>query len=181
MLETDDILFVGILLFAAAIALRLGRRLPALGVLALLVAVGCLTRLVLGMVGVSGGSLDAAVPLSFLILVAVMAVLSFLGVLRIDARHDQTSVRNSWRREAAWATAGSRSAQQPTGWPSMRVSRRPMARPRCRRAILSNGLWPPLLGRDEQDPTAEHGPWRPARSMRRRLISVVPDSVPRKL
>jgi len=36
----DDILFVEILLFAAAIALRLGRRLPALGVLALLVAVG---------------------------------------------------------------------------------------------------------------------------------------------
>ena len=91
----DDILFVGILVFAAAIALRLGRRLPALGLLALLVAVGCLSRLVLEMVGASGGPLDAAVPLSFLFLVAVMAVLSILGVLRIDAGRDQASVGDS--------------------------------------------------------------------------------------
>jgi hypothetical protein len=91
----DDILFVGILLFAAAIALRLGRRLPALGVLALLVAVGCLTRLVLEMVGTSAGPLAAAVPLSFLILVAVMAVSSFLGVIHMVAGRDQTSVRRS--------------------------------------------------------------------------------------
>ena len=78
----DHILFVGILLFAVVITLRLGRRLPALGVLALLVGIGCLIRLVLEMAGASGGLLDAVVPLSFLILIAVMAALSFLGVLR---------------------------------------------------------------------------------------------------
>ncbi|HET6757875.1 MAG TPA: hypothetical protein VFH20_01220, partial [Propionibacteriaceae bacterium] len=38
----DDILFAGIVLFAGAVAVRLGRRLPVLGVLALLVAVSCL-------------------------------------------------------------------------------------------------------------------------------------------
>ena len=78
----DDLLFVGILVFAAAVALRLGRRLPALGVLALLLALGCVGRLVLEAVGVGGGPLNAVVPLSFLALMTVMAALSFLGVLR---------------------------------------------------------------------------------------------------
>lgn len=77
-----SLLCVGILPFAAAVALRLGRRLPALGVLAVLVALGCLTRLVLEMVGTGREPLDAVVPLSFLALMAVMAALSFLGVLR---------------------------------------------------------------------------------------------------
>jgi len=80
--RADDFLFVGILLFAAAVTVRLGRSLPALGVLALLVAVGCLTRLGLEAAGVGRGPIDAIVPLSFLILTAVMAVLSLLGVLR---------------------------------------------------------------------------------------------------
>jgi hypothetical protein len=82
----DDILFVGVLLFAAAIALRLGRRLMALGVLAMIVAIGCLIRLVFEAAGVSRGPLDALVPLSFLVLMAVLAALSFLGVLRTSAR-----------------------------------------------------------------------------------------------
>lgn len=80
-------LFVGILLFAAAIALRLGRSLPALGVLALLVAVGSFFRLGLEAAEVGRGPLDAIVALSFLILMAVMAALTLLGVLRTGARH----------------------------------------------------------------------------------------------
>ena len=78
----DDILFVGIVLFAGTVAIRLGRRLPALGVLAGLVAVSCLARLVLEAAGRRRGPLEAVGPLLFVILIAVMAVLSFLGILR---------------------------------------------------------------------------------------------------
>jgi hypothetical protein len=81
----DDILFLGIAVFAAAVAVRLGRRLPALGLLALLVAVSCLTRLVLEMAGMGRGALDAVGPLSFLVLIAVMAGLSFRGTLGADS------------------------------------------------------------------------------------------------
>lgn len=78
----DDILFAGIVLFAGAVAVRLGRGLPALGVLALLVAVSCSARLVLEIAGWNRSPLDAIGPLSFVVLIAVMSVLSFLGVLR---------------------------------------------------------------------------------------------------
>jgi uncharacterized membrane protein len=81
----DDILFLGIVMFAAAVALRLGRRLPALGLLALFVVICCLTRLVLEIAGKSRGALDAVGPLSFLVLIAVMAVLSFRGILGADS------------------------------------------------------------------------------------------------
>jgi hypothetical protein len=81
----DDILFLGIAVFAAAVAVRLGKHLPALGLLALLVAVSCLTRLVLEMAGRSRGALDALGPLSFLVLIAVMAGLSFRGTLGADS------------------------------------------------------------------------------------------------
>jgi uncharacterized membrane protein len=77
----DDILFVGILLFASAVVVRLGRKLPALGLLALFVAVSCLIRLALDIAGMSRGPLDAIGPLSFVLLIAVMAILSFLGIL----------------------------------------------------------------------------------------------------
>ena len=77
----DDILFGGIVLFAGAVAVRLGRRLPALGLLALFVAVSCLIRLVLEILGMNRGPLDAIGPLSFVLLIAVMAILSFLGIL----------------------------------------------------------------------------------------------------
>jgi uncharacterized membrane protein len=77
----DDILFVGIVLFAGAIVVRLGRKLPVLGVLAALVALSCLARLVLEAAGRSRGLLEAVAPLLFVILVATMAVLTFLGVL----------------------------------------------------------------------------------------------------
>jgi hypothetical protein len=78
----DDILFAGIVLFAGAVAVRLGKRLPILGVLALLAAVSCLARLVLEIAGRKRSPLDAIGPLSFLVLIAVMSVLSFLGILR---------------------------------------------------------------------------------------------------
>ena len=78
----DDILFVGIVLFAGTVAIRLGRRLPVLGVLAGLVALSCLARLVLEAAGRSRGPLEAVGPLLFVILIAVMAVSSFLGILR---------------------------------------------------------------------------------------------------
>jgi hypothetical protein len=81
----DDILFVGIVLFAGAIVVRLGRRLPALGVLAALVALSCLARLLLEAAGRSRGPLEAVGPLLFVVLVATMAVLSFLGILRADS------------------------------------------------------------------------------------------------
>ena len=77
----DDILFVGIVVFAGAVALRLGRSVPALGVLAGLVAVSCLARLTLEIVGKSRGALEAVGPLLFVVLIAAMAVLSFLGIL----------------------------------------------------------------------------------------------------
>jgi hypothetical protein len=73
-------IFVG-----AAVALRLGRRLPALGLLALFVVISCLTRLVLEIAGKSRGALDAVGPVSFLVLIAVIAVLSFRGILGADS------------------------------------------------------------------------------------------------
>jgi hypothetical protein len=78
----DDLLFVGIVIFATAVLLRFGRRLPALGLLAALVALSCLARLVLEIAGRHRGPLDAIGPLSFLLLIAVMAVLSFRGIVR---------------------------------------------------------------------------------------------------
>ena len=78
----DDILFVGIVVFAGAVAVQLGKRLPALGALALLVTLSCLARLALEIAGRNRSLLDAIGPLSFVILIAVMAVLSYLGILR---------------------------------------------------------------------------------------------------
>ena len=82
----DDILFVGIVVFASTIAVRLGRNNPALSVLALIVAVACLLRLILEAAGKSRGALEAVGPLLFVVLIATMAVLSFRGVLRADPR-----------------------------------------------------------------------------------------------
>jgi hypothetical protein len=81
----DDILFVGIVIFATTVAVRLGRNIRALGVLALIVAVACLLRLVLEAAGKSRGILEAVGPLLFVVLIVTMAVLSFRGVLRTDA------------------------------------------------------------------------------------------------
>jgi hypothetical protein len=95
----DDILFVGIVLFASTVAVRLGRSTPALGVLALVVAVGCLLRLMLEAAGKSRGALEAVGPLLFVVLIATMAVLSFRGVLRVGPRrladHQKSPSRNA--------------------------------------------------------------------------------------
>jgi len=83
--RADDLLFVGVVVFAAVVAWRLGRRLPGLGLLAALACLSCLGRLVLEAVGRPRGALEAIGPLSFVTMVAAMAVLSFLGVLRRPA------------------------------------------------------------------------------------------------
>jgi hypothetical protein len=77
----DDILFLGILFFATTVALRLGRKIPMLGVVAVVVAVSCLVRLALEVTGSSLGAVESIGPLSFLVLVGFMAVLSLRGVL----------------------------------------------------------------------------------------------------
>jgi hypothetical protein len=77
----DDILFLGILFFATTVALRLGRKIPMLGVVAVVVAVSCLVRLSLEVTGNSLGAVESIGPLSFLVLVGYMAVLSLRGVL----------------------------------------------------------------------------------------------------
>lgn len=82
--RADDILFVGILLFGVAVAVRLGRGIPVLGILALVVALSCLVRLILEASGHSRGVLESVGPLSFVVLVAAMAVLSFRGALSSD-------------------------------------------------------------------------------------------------
>jgi hypothetical protein len=78
----DDILFVGIVVFATTVAVRLGRNSPGLGVLASVLAVACLLRLIFEATGKSRGALEAVGPLLFVVLIATMAVLSFRGVLR---------------------------------------------------------------------------------------------------
>ena len=77
----DDILFVGIFVFASAVAVRLGKRIPALGVLAGVVALSCLVRLILEAMGKGRGALESVGPLSFLVLVAAMGILSLRGTL----------------------------------------------------------------------------------------------------
>jgi hypothetical protein len=80
--RADDILFIGIVLFAATVAVRLGRHTPGLSVLALLVAAASLARLILEAAGKSRGAFEAIGPLSFVVLIATMGVLSFRGTLR---------------------------------------------------------------------------------------------------
>jgi hypothetical protein len=80
--RADDVLFVGILIFAVAVCVRLGRGHPALGVLGAVVALSCLARLVFEIAGRVGGPLEMVAPLSFLLLVAVLALSSFRGTLR---------------------------------------------------------------------------------------------------
>jgi hypothetical protein len=77
----DDLLFAGIALFGATIAIRLARRLIGLAALAGLTALAALVRLLLAAIGVPRGPLDAAAPLLFVALVAVMGVLSWIGRL----------------------------------------------------------------------------------------------------
>jgi hypothetical protein len=77
----DDVLFAGVLVFAIVVAVRLGRPHRVLGGLALLVVLSCLARLGMEAAGRGRGALESVAPLSFLLLVAGMAVLSFRGDL----------------------------------------------------------------------------------------------------
>jgi hypothetical protein len=81
----DDMLFIGIVIFAGVIAVRLSRKLPALGVLAGFVAITCLIHLGLEIADRRRGPMDAIGPLSFVLLIAVMAIWSFLGILGMDS------------------------------------------------------------------------------------------------
>jgi uncharacterized membrane protein len=87
----DDILFVGIVVFAVAVAVRLGRDLPLLGVVAAVVALACLARLILEAMGKSRGVLESVAPLGFVVLVGVMAVLSFRGIFEQRPRRMASS------------------------------------------------------------------------------------------
>ncbi len=89
----DDVLFVGVFLFASAVLVRLGRRRPLLGVLAGVVALSCLARLILEAAGKRRGALESVGPLSFVVLVATMAVLSLRGTLRSDVLPRRAATR----------------------------------------------------------------------------------------
>jgi hypothetical protein len=82
----DELLFVGVTLFAAAVVVLLGRSPRWLGAVALTVVVCCLLRFTLEVLGRSRGVLDALAPLSFLVLVAALTVLSFRGYPRRQVR-----------------------------------------------------------------------------------------------
>jgi len=75
----DDLLFVGITLFAGTVAVLLGRRPRWLGVLAGVVALCCLLRLVLEAIGRDRGLLDGLAPVAFLVLIGGMVWLCFRG------------------------------------------------------------------------------------------------------
>jgi|tagenome__1003787_1003787.scaffolds.fasta_scaffold20894293_1 hypothetical protein len=78
----DDLLFLGVTLFAASVAVYLGRSPRWLGVLATAVAVLCLLRLTLELAGRTRGMLDSFAPVSFLVLIGALAWLSFRGFPR---------------------------------------------------------------------------------------------------
>jgi hypothetical protein len=76
----DDLLFVGITVFAAAIALR-GRFPAAVRALGAIVAVLCAARLVLEATGHARDAFDSLGPVAFVVLVACLGVLSAMGRL----------------------------------------------------------------------------------------------------
>ena len=82
--RADDLLFVGITVFGAAIALR--PRFPAIArVLGAIVAVLCGARLVLEATGHARGTFDSLGPISFVLLMACLGLLSAIGRLSPDA------------------------------------------------------------------------------------------------
>jgi hypothetical protein len=78
--RADDLLFLGITAFGAAVALR-PRFARVARVLGAIVAVLCASRLVLEAAGQPRGSFDSLGPISFVVLVAGLGVLSALGRL----------------------------------------------------------------------------------------------------
>jgi hypothetical protein len=78
--RADDLLFVGITVFGAAVALR--PRFPVVArALGALVAVLCVARLILEAAGHAGGSFASFGPISFVVLVGALGVLSAMGRL----------------------------------------------------------------------------------------------------
>jgi hypothetical protein len=78
--RADDLLFVGISVFGAAVALR--PRFPVVArALGTLVAVLCVTRLLLEAAGHAGGAFASFGPISFIVLVGALGVLSAMGRL----------------------------------------------------------------------------------------------------
>ena len=86
----DDLLFVGVTLFAATLLPFLGRPPRWLGVLAGIVAMFCLLRFALELLGRPRRAIDALAPISFLVLIAALTWLSFRG---LPAATRDTTVR----------------------------------------------------------------------------------------
>jgi hypothetical protein len=77
----DDLLFIGITLFAVTLAV-LVRSPRWVAVVAAIVALTCLLRLVLEALGKARGFLDSVAPIAFLVLVAALVWLRFRGYPR---------------------------------------------------------------------------------------------------
>jgi amino acid transporter len=78
----DDLLFVGVTVFAIVVAVRLGRSPLWVGIVAAVVALTCVLRLALEILGRPRGVLDSLAPITFLVLVAALVWLRFRGYPR---------------------------------------------------------------------------------------------------
>jgi len=78
----DDLLFIGVTLFAVVVAVRLGRSPLWVGIFAAVVALTCVLRLALEILGRPRGVLDSLAPITFLVLVAALVWLRFRGYPR---------------------------------------------------------------------------------------------------
>jgi len=78
----DDLLFIGVTLFAIVVAVRLGRSPLWVGIVATVVALTCVLRLALEILGRPRGVLDSLAPITFLVLVAALVWLRFRGYPR---------------------------------------------------------------------------------------------------
>jgi hypothetical protein len=79
-------LFVAIVAFAAAVAYRFGQAHPKLAALGAVVVVLCLVRLGLEMAGRDRGVTESLGPISFVMLVGVLGVMSWRGRLQVKAK-----------------------------------------------------------------------------------------------
>jgi amino acid transporter len=78
----DDLLFLGITVFAGVIAVRVGRSPLWVGIVAAVVALTCVLRLAFEILGRPRGLLDSLAPITFLVLVAALVFLRFRGYPR---------------------------------------------------------------------------------------------------
>jgi hypothetical protein len=75
----DDLLFIGVVVFASTVAVLVGGSIRWLGLVATVVALCCLIRLVLEAFGQTRGTLETLAPLSFLALIGSLCWLAFRG------------------------------------------------------------------------------------------------------